>query len=58
MLILGFSDSAASKDMMAKILTNGDTINCLGKKHRGKTRNSSLQAISPFPTMFSKAVCC
>ena len=56
--VLGSSNSAANKDMMAKIWTHGDTINCLSKKHCGKRRNCSLQAISPFPTMFSKAVCC
>ena len=34
--ILGSSNSAASKDMMAKIWTYGDTINCLSRKHGGK----------------------
>ena len=51
-------DSAANKDMMAKLCTNGDTIICLLRKNCGKRRNCSLRAISPFPTMFSKAVCC
>ena len=59
MSILGLLNSAANIDMMAKIWTNGDTINCLSRKQcGGKRRNCSLRAISPFPTMFSKAVCC
>ena len=29
-----------------------------GQKHCGKRRNCSLQAISPFPTVFSKDLCC
>ena len=56
--ILGFSSSAANKNMMAKIWMNGDTIICLSRKHCGKRRNCLLRAISPFPGMFSKAVCC
>ena len=58
MPILGFSNSAANKHMMSKIWTNGDTIIQLGRKHRGKGRNCSLRAISPFLAMFSKVVCC
>ena len=59
MSILGSFNSASNKDMMTKILTNGDTIINLSKKKLcGKRRNSSLRAISLFPTMFSKAVCC
>ena len=58
MPILGSSNSAANKDVMAKIWTNGDTINCFSIKHCGKSRNCSLRAISPFPTMLSKPVCC
>ena len=58
MPVLGSSNSAANKDMSGKIWTNGDTVICLRRKHRGKRRNCSLRAISPFPTMFSKAVCC
>ena len=58
MPFLGSSNSAANIDMMSKILTNGDTILWLSRKHCGKRRNCSLWAISPFPTMFSKAVCC
>ena len=57
-LILGSPNSAANKDMMSKTWTNGDTFICLSRKHCGKRRNCSLRAISPFPTMFSKAVCC
>ena len=38
---------------------NGDIIICLSRKHCGeKRKNCLLQAISPFPTMFLKAVCC
>ena len=29
-----------------------------GQKHRGKRRHYILQAISPFPTMFSKDLYC
>ena len=57
MPILGSSNSAANKDMIAKIWTNRDTINCLRRNHCGKRRNCSLRAISPFPTMVSKAFC-
>ena len=55
--ILGFSSSDANKDM-AKEWTVGDTITCLSRKNCGKRRNCSLQAISPFSTIFSKAVGC
>ena len=58
MPVLGSSNSAADKDMMSKIWTNRDTIFCLSRKPCGKRRNCSLRAISSFPTMFSKAVCC
>ena len=52
--ILGLSSAAANKDMVARLWTNGDTIICLSRKHCGKRRSCSLQAISPFPTMFQK----
>ena len=58
MKILGSSNSAAHKDMMSKIWTNGDTFIWLNRIHCGKRRYCSSWAISPFPTMFSKAVCC
>ena len=59
MPILGSSNSAANKDMMSKILTNGNTNFWLSRTHYGKRKkNCSLRAISSFPTMFSKAVCC
>ena len=58
MPILSFSNSAANKDMMSNIWTNGDTIIWLSRKCSGKRRNCSLQAISYFLTMFSNAVCC
>ena len=54
----GSCDSAANKDMMLKIWTNRDTIIWSCRKHCGKGRNCSSRAISSFPTMFSKAVCC
>ena len=41
--ILGSSNSAANKDMMAEIWTKGDTIICFSRKHCGKRRNCSLQ---------------
>ena len=50
MLILRSSSSIANKHMMAKIRTNGDTIICTSKKY--------CRRISPFPTMFPKAVSC
>ena len=56
--ILGSSNLAANKDMMAKIGINGDTNVCLSREHSGKMRNCSLRAISSFSTMFSDAVCC
>ena len=52
--ILGSSDLVANKDMMSKIWTNGDKINCLSRKHCGKRRNGSLRAIFPFPQCFQK----
>ena len=55
--VLGSSNSAANKDM-SKIWTNGDTVIWLSRKDCEKMRNCSLRAISPFPTIFSKAVCC
>ena len=60
MPILGSSNSAANtgKDMMAKIWKNGNTIIFFSRKYCGKRRNYWLQAISPFPTIFSKAVYC
>ena len=58
MPILGFSDSAANKDMMLKTWRNGDTIIWLSRKHCGKRRNCLWRLISPFPIMFSKAVWC
>ena len=40
MRILGFTNSAAKKDMMSKIWTNGDTIIWLSRKHCGKSNFS------------------
>ena len=56
MPILHSSNSPANKDMTSKIWTNRDTIISMSTKHCGKRRNCSLRAISPFLTMFSKAV--
>ena len=58
MAILGSSKSAAGKYVVSTEQTNGDTIIRLSRKHCGKRRNCSLQAISSFPAMFLKAVCC
>ena len=55
--ILGFSNYAANKDMMSKNMDKLATVIWLSRKHCGKRRNCSFQAISSFPTMFSKAVC-
>ena len=48
MPILGSSNSAANKDIMAKIWTIGDTIICLSRKHCGKRR------IACYPQCFQK----
>ena len=53
---LGSSSSAANKDIMSKIWTSGETSIWPSRKHCGKRRNCLLPAISPFPTMFSKAL--
>ena len=51
MPILGYPNSAANKDMMAKIWTNGDTIICLSsRKHCGKSYEQFLL----FPQCFQK----
>ena len=57
MPILGSSNTAANKDMMAKIWPDGETNICFSRKRYGKRRNCSLRAISPLSIMFSKAVC-
>ena len=41
-----------------KLDENGRKYVQMGRKHRGKRRNCSLQAISPFPTVFSKDFYC
>ena len=58
MPVLGLSNSTVNKDMMSGIQTNEDTVIWLSRKHCGKRRNCSLRAISSFPTMFLKVVCC
>ena len=57
MPILGSFDSAANKDIVSKIRQNRDTVIWLRRKHCEKRRNCSLRAISPFHTLFLKAVC-
>ena len=57
MQILGSFNSAAIKNMMSKIWTDGVQLSDWVENIVGK-RNCSLWAISSFPTMFSKAVCC
>ena len=54
MPILGSFNSAANKDMMSKLLTNGDSVFWLSRKHCGKRRNCLLRAISSFPQYFQK----
>ena len=58
MPILGSLNWIANRSMMSKLWTNGNTVVRLSRKQCGKWRNYSLGAISPFPTIFSKAVCC
>ena len=41
-----------------KTMDKQGTIIGMSRKHCGKRRNCSLRAISSFPTIFSKAVCC
>ena len=41
-----------------KIWWNWQEVLQKGRKHCGKRRNCSLQAISPFPTVFSKDLYC
>ena len=54
MPILGSSNSAANKDMMAKIWTNRDTINCLRRKHCGKGEIARHEQFLLFPQWFQK----
>ena len=51
---LGTSNSSANKDMMSKILTNGETIILLRRKHCGKRRNCLLGAFLLFQQYFQK----
>ena len=41
-----------------KVDENGRKFSKTGRKHCGKRRNCSLRAISPFPSVFSKALYC
>ena len=54
MPILCSSNSAANKDMMSNIWTNGDSIIWLSKKHGGKRRNLHYEEFLLFPQCFQK----
>ena len=59
MPISGSSSSATNKDMMSKIWKMGVQLPAGVENIVGKGGEIALlRAISPFPTMFSKAVCC
>ena len=58
MPILDSSNSAENKNIISWIFANVVTSFWFSRKHCVKRRNCSLRAISPFPTMFSKAACC
>ena len=57
MPILDSFSSTTNKNMKSEMWINGDTDISKSRKHCGKRRNCSLRAISPFPPMFSKALC-
>ena len=54
MPILGSSKSAANKDMMAKVWTNGDTINCLSKNIVEKGEIACYEQFLLFSQCFQK----
>ena len=56
--ILGSPSSAANKDMVPKIQTNGDTVILLGRKHCGKKEKLLVSSSFSFSHMFSKTLCC
>ena len=56
--ILDTSKPKEVADDNFKFDENGKNVIRTGKKHSGKRRNRSLQAISPFPTVFSKDLYC
>ena len=58
---LGSSNSAANKDMMSKILANGDYrqfSDWVEKKNVGKEEIACSKQLLLLPHFFSKAVCC
>ena len=54
MPFLGSSNSAANKDMIAKIWTNGDAIICTRRKHCGKGEIARYEQFLLFPQCFQK----
>ena len=56
--ILDSSKLKQCTDKNLKFYENGRKVLQTGRKHCGKRRNCSSQAISPFPTVFSKDLCC
>ena len=58
MPILGSSNSTEKKISCQKYGQMGIQLSDFSRKPCGKRRNCSSRAISSFPTMFSKAVCC
>ena len=54
MPILGFSNSAANKDMMSKLWTNWDTIIRLNRKLVGKGESACYKQFLLFPRCFQK----
>ena len=56
MPMLGSSNSAANKDMMSKYGQTGIQLSDCIENIVGKGEIARYAAISPFPTMFSKAV--
>ena len=56
MPLLGSSSSAANKDMMAKIWTNGDTVICLGRKIVGKGEIARTSSFSFSHNVFKSSL--
>ena len=54
MPILGSSNSAANKDMMSKMLTNGDTNLSLSRKHCWKRKIARYEQFLLFQQCFQK----
>ena len=58
MPILGSSNSAANKDMMSNIWTNGVQLSDCVENIVGKGEIAHYEQFLLFPQLFSKAVCC